>query len=397
GMDIVESICSIILKSDGSFKSRLYTCGRCSKNFQMKSLMKNHIKEFHAKAILEDTHDAVDNASPNAPTDRAIPVPRDVITSSPGGHRCMECHRCFKYEKHLKRHELVHTGERPYKCVHCNKDFRRVDTLMKHSLIHTARKDSNANEGKVLVKTPCESQMSVQGTTEEVKKVCAECGKEFTKMRQLNKHMKTAHSDERPYKCDACPKAFKQQDKLKDHVNRIHKKITKCIQCEFCAELFSSNAALRKHTLTRHDPNYQRPEFMCDQCPKKFLIKNHLEYHVKATHTGELNLVCPDCDKRFTRKLHLKRHMLTHNTGPKPFSCQQCDSTFSRKEHMKRHLIKSCRGTSKHVVIFQTPAVTQEHVVEERQRELELSTLALLNMPKSPQQADLFTGQQNNI
>ncbi|PHZ11922.1 uncharacterized protein RHIMIDRAFT_183005, partial [Rhizopus microsporus ATCC 52813] len=49
-----------------------------------------------------------------------------------------QCQWSFKRYEHLKRHMLVHTGERPFACEHpgCTKSFGRSDNLRAHYRTH---------------------------------------------------------------------------------------------------------------------------------------------------------------------------------------------------------------------------------------------------------------------
>ncbi|KAI8355569.1 hypothetical protein BD560DRAFT_318388, partial [Blakeslea trispora] len=54
------------------------------------------------------------------------------------------CGWSFKRYEHLKRHMLVHTGERPYTCnfPNCGKSFSRSDNFHAHYRTHTKIKNN---------------------------------------------------------------------------------------------------------------------------------------------------------------------------------------------------------------------------------------------------------------
>ncbi|KAI9849382.1 MAG: hypothetical protein M1838_000187 [Thelocarpon superellum] len=49
-----------------------------------------------------------------------------------GKFPCPHCHKTYLHAKHLKRHLLRHTGDRPYQCVLCRDTFSRSDILKRH-------------------------------------------------------------------------------------------------------------------------------------------------------------------------------------------------------------------------------------------------------------------------
>lgn len=59
-----------------------------------------------------------------------------------------DCVKSFKRYEHLKRHNLMHTGERPYACQICEKRFSRSDNLSQHIKIHSREHREEQNAAK---------------------------------------------------------------------------------------------------------------------------------------------------------------------------------------------------------------------------------------------------------
>ena len=133
------------------------------------------------------------------------------------------CTICGKLVSDMRKHRLVHTGEKPFQCDKC--DFRcgRSSTLKRHMYTH-----SDSNEGRV-------------------------------------------------HKCDLCEKAFYEQHVLKEH-KLTHDKI-KPYQCKMCPDVFSNYSGHRQHMMRAHGQ-----KFTCDICGKDSYTMRGLNIHKRDHH-----------------------------------------------------------------------------------------------------------------
>lgn len=64
---------------------------------------------------------------------------------------CIYCSKSFGWSTDLKRHVLIHTGERPFKCDHCKLSFTRNFLLQKHKLKYHQSNDILFNMTKMKI------------------------------------------------------------------------------------------------------------------------------------------------------------------------------------------------------------------------------------------------------
>ncbi|GFN90296.1 Zinc finger protein 546-like [Plakobranchus ocellatus] len=77
---------------------------------------------------------------------------------------------------------------------------------------------------------------------------CKDCPAGFTKKRNLVRHIRQKHGDEKgPYLCDDCGASFLRHDNLVGHVREKHEGTTPQYLCEKCGLGFSRSTYLKRH------------------------------------------------------------------------------------------------------------------------------------------------------
>lgn len=156
---------------------------------------------------------------------------------------CDDCGKTFVAESKLKRHKIQHVSEKVFSCPVC-------DTANRYRSEICVRKHMRR----------CHPEKFVEyygWDVKVVKYVCEVCDKSCPTRGDLAKHMRT-HTNERPYKCQYCPSAFKQRRHLKEHMMYKHKEIYES----------QNGPIIYKH--------------VCDQCDAKFLASSSLKKHLKS-------------------------------------------------------------------------------------------------------------------
>ena len=106
--------------------------------------------------------------------------------------KCLYCNKLFQYPSKLRKHERIHTGEKPYKCETCGKLFTEFGNMKAHQRIHTGAKPYSCNQ----------------------------CEKSFAYRKDLHKH-ESVHTGKKHYKCETCEKSIMRESILEKNITVV--------------------------------------------------------------------------------------------------------------------------------------------------------------------------------
>lgn len=202
----------------------------------------------------------------------------DLGKADDGLYACLMCDEVFPFYRDMYKHKLQeHKGEK-WKCNDCGSEYG--STAYWYILIHRNRCYSERNKSHL----------------------CDLCGKGFKKQFDLQLHTEMAHNYD-PVICEICKHSFKNQQLLKKHHLRSHKYQ---FTCEHCGKEFATRARMKRHVLTAHVPETEKP-FICDLCGKGFSWKKRLETH-RAIHDNLRLNRCTLCPHACNDKSNLAKH-----------------------------------------------------------------------------------------
>ena len=145
---------------------------------------------------------------------------------------------------------------------------------------------------------------------------CTDCGKEFSRSMQLDKHVRTYHKTEekksKEYNCEDCPFQGENGLELKKHVQRTkHCPSETKEECYTCKKEFPNYWQLMNHRKEEHPSNKICRYFKEDACQFTDVMCWY-KHESKLAHKSQENLnleyPCNICDEMFGTKSDLMRH-----------------------------------------------------------------------------------------
>lgn len=276
----------------------IFFCDHCSISSKDKKLFVRHLK-LHAAQRTRSTKKCSEE-------DRESDM-REHLEGFGSVHTCTICSKTFKYRIQLKYHSKTHseiidlTEEDP------NEESQEV--LQSNDELLELKNRTEQTQSTVITESGHQIRYMIQGTTgrgncEENR--CHICGKYLSTKSGLNVHLKSIHSDSRPYSCNFCQKAFKTKPHLKIH-QIVHSESYQ-YKCDVCQKAFKSKQALRIHQTVHSSVRL----YHCKNCHKTFKTMHCLKSH-QIVHSESYQFKCNICEKSFKRRSQLRKHQMAHS------------------------------------------------------------------------------------
>ncbi|XP_077180916.1 uncharacterized protein LOC143831643 isoform X2 [Paroedura picta] len=111
-----------------------YACPDCGKEFSQKNYLSCH-RRSHTKKKGENRCPEADK-NVQSPTAENASLPCRGPQGRKLRYRCLKCGKKFEEKYYFTRHQIIHTGTKPFKCVTCGKGFIQTWHLKRHEKTH---------------------------------------------------------------------------------------------------------------------------------------------------------------------------------------------------------------------------------------------------------------------
>ena len=172
--------------------------------------------------------------------------------------------------------------------------------------------------------------------------VCDICSVSITSKQSLKRHMKLYHSSqanpgpskEKPNrKCYPCSRTFTDKDKFLDHNRKSHRNKGP-FACKLCPKIYKKNSYLTDHMEITHNgrPKGGYFERSCYICCLIFRDINQFKIHSRQKgHPNSTNITCTYCDKISHTHTEHRRHASTKHSESPPDA--QADEQYDETEY----------------------------------------------------------------
>lgn len=133
---------------------------------------------------------------------------------------------------------------------------------------------------------------------------CSVCGKAFLSRQGLWEHERNHSVDKKKFQCEICNTYISRATQLECHMNSKHLNI-KPYKCQACTKAFVTMQTLKRHQ--KECKGAQPFERKCTVCDKVFQTYSALREHHTAKHSGK-TFIC-SCGASYVWRASFVRHL----------------------------------------------------------------------------------------
>ena len=269
-------ICTIGKKFNGRFH-----CPECSYNATKLNPVVNHYRTFHKQKPTKKCETCGANFVSRAKYYEHMLKAHDVdVSSFRPVLTCEECSFKTMRPGLLRRHQEVHTRQ-PTSCPVCSKVFISTRTLKKHvskqhgsDVCFSCHLCQFSSKYKGTLESHQYRQHGLLPSLHHKVHSCNDCSQTFLTMGELTKHIAQRHAKEKRFLCAHCSKGFRNKIHLTIH-ERSHTGERPFI-CKHCSYTSRSRQTLATHMRTVHS---ELKPYVCELCGHSTKFYGNLKKH----------------------------------------------------------------------------------------------------------------------